>query len=233
MNQITIIVTIITCIIANAANAKPVLFGSLPRFGVEFGERKLKWQDNMGKGHFAESFPQVDLFVELPIFEQFSLKLGHEETIKRNRLVAYADDSRVLSAKPLNMPKNFLTSAKLSANYLDAIYNYSILQQDKYTIQFLAFLGISKGKIQLIQCDVKYGDATDGFTTNYLTTSKMTYLRKGLGIQFLSNNGVGLKIGITHEQTSKLKSILVTDAYTYTTAAKNSTIFNLGISYQL
>jgi hypothetical protein len=235
MKRILVILTaVIFYILPYTTYAQSFSLYSTPKIGMELGNRILKWQENMGKNHFAENLPQIDLFVEIPIFEQFSLKFGHERTIKRKSTAPYADGTIVLNSvdNPLFGDATYATTSKLVANYIDAVYNYTLLKTDSYTTKFTVFLGLSRGQLKLTQENVSVPNITDLLSEN-LTTSKKTYLRKGIGLQSLLNNGVGFNVGITHERTSKLKSILVTDTDTYMAEARNSIIFSIGISYQL
>ena len=227
---ITIIFAVIS-LYPYIANAKIPLLYENPRIGMELGHRTLKWEEGLGKDHFAESLPQLGVFVELPIFEQFNLKFGHEKTVKRNKLVSYAEYSFVLNNEIYDHT-NYLTTTKLTSNYIDAIYNYTISKQKNCIINLIVFFGVSKGKLKLTQTEVSVGNVEVGFETQDLTTSRKANLRTGIGLQSLLTNGIIIKIGITHENTSKLKSIF-TDNRTYTAKAKNSIIFNIGIAYQL
>ena len=203
-----------------------------PRIGVEFGHRTLKWEEGLGKDHFAESFPQVGLFVEVPVFEHFSVKLGHEETVKRNSSSLYAANSRILGSEPIAADMIYISSTKFSAYYLDIIYNLSLSKTINYTTNAIGIIGFSKGKLKLNQTMVSVFNLND-LDYNNLSTSKKTCFRSGLGIQSLLNNDVGITMTIMHEQTKKLKSTLVTHNDTFKTNAKNSIIYNLSFFYQL
>lgn len=209
-----------------------------PKIGVELGNRTLKWQEGLGKDHFTENLPQLDLFIELPIIEQFSLRFGHGMTTKRRGLVGYADDSYILNYFNQAGALNYLTETKLTANYIDAIYNYTLLQKDDYKLQFLAFLGASKTKLQLRQHELTLQNINTGFDFDNLTTDKKICIRKGIGLQYVLDNGISFKLGVTHERTTKLKSsapvyvLGALDGY-YNVEAKNSIIYSLGIVYQI
>lgn len=232
MKRTFIIFTAITYILSYAGCIKAFSLSDKPKIGVELGHRKITWEQGFGKDHFAESLPQLDLFIEVPIFKQFSVKFGHTTTTKRKALATYQENDFVLGSQvPEEFTFIYATAVKHTANYLDLAYNYTIFKQPNYQVGINLFLGCARGKL-----DISHQELIYQFPREKLTPRKKVYFRKGFSIQTALINGISFNLGIAFEKTSKFTSTRLiygdNDNY-YKTVAKNSTIYRVGFTYQI
>ena len=180
MQKIAIILTSLGCLVAGSATASGGFFDNSPKVGIEIGQRTLHWQENMGKNHFAEVYPQAGVFVEVPLLHGVSVKLGREGSVERNNMAMYPLFASVLSDRTLlNIgAANYYTSAKITSNYVDLLYNINLFNTAFSTNQLVCFFGVAKTKLKISQEDAILVDINDRLWED-LTSSKKTYLSKG------------------------------------------------------
>lgn len=220
--------------------------------GVDFGIQKFKFEPGYGDNLFPKNLPKVNFFAGLKLNEYLGAELGYDTTIyKKKDAVLYAGDQYlgvpvtagllgpIVRLDYISTIKNSVKSSgvtfKITGNYP---LNFNFL---KNPINLIMQIGMKNNRMKISSnlSNMKIFVGPNVAPLNETTTLKKTknILILSVGLQYLLNENVGIRILGNWEQLSKFKmteySLQGSTAINHLLQAKlkNSIGYSLGIIF--
>lgn len=212
-----------------------------PSIGIDFGWRKMPFENLYGHGHFANRYYHISPYVSLQILEYLGIQAGFQTSNTKKNLKSYNRDEKWLNVDSGGVDTSFLSSTKIYGEFVGLTFNTATFWQELIPTKIILFAGIAT-----LKCKMSHSELIGNYNNNLPASENLNTGKKAIPkFSITLNSSIpkldGLSVKLTYglEKTSKLNVQKATTIPTYPAnetkplliKLKNSSYVTIGLSY--